>query len=124
MRMTKNRSLIYKALENSTMPISAMEIYDLIKAQGEEIWLSTIYRNLEAFEGKKMVIKSKIPGSDKYHYILCDGGHHHYAICLSCKKIIGDLPCPMHEYRNELDNKKFEIIDHRFIVYGYCSQCK
>lgn len=124
MRMTKNRKLIYNILEASAMPLSAKEIYDQVKNQGSEIWLSTIYRSLEAFEEKKLIIKAQIPGSDEHHYILCSEGHHHYAICLSCKKIIENIQCPMGEYESLLSEQGFRVVDHKFIIYGYCEECK
>lgn len=123
MRMTKGRKAIYEVLENSTMPLTAGQIYDLVKASDEEIWLSTVYRNLEVFEKNDMVIKADIPHSDQYHYIASSKDHIHYAICLSCKNIIENLDCPMTGYKDSLDKLGFEIVDHRFIVYGYCKDC-
>lgn len=123
MKMTKSRKLIYDVLNKSAMPLTAQEIYDLIKAQNQDIWLSTIYRNLEVFEEGQLVIKAEIPGSDQYHYILSDTGHHHFAICLSCKKIIDNLSCPMGGYEDELTSKGFRVVDHKFIIYGFCESC-
>lgn len=124
MRMTKSRKLIYDILEGSAMPLSAKEIYDQVKNQGNEIWLSTIYRALEVFEDKNLVIKAQLPGSDEHHYILCNDSHHHYAICLSCKKIIENIQCPMNEYEPMLNDQGFKVVDHKFIIYGYCEECK
>lgn len=124
MKMTKARKAIYKIFEGKPMPLSAVDIYELLENRGIKIWMSTVYRTLEVFEENEMIVKTPIPGSDQDHYIIKDSVHKHYAICLTCKNIIGDLACPMAGYADSLDRMGFKPVDHKFIVYGYCSNCQ
>lgn len=123
MKMTKNRKLIKDVLEQANRPLSAQEIHQEILDQGQDIWLSTVYRNLEAFLEEDMVLKTKIPPLDEDYYILEEGRHKDFVICIDCKKIIQTLPCPMEDYKKNIKEKDFQIIDHQFLIYGHCNKC-
>ncbi|MDO5718781.1 MAG: transcriptional repressor [Tissierellia bacterium] len=121
-KMTKKRRLVYEVLENAIRPLTASEIFDCLKEDENEVWLSTIYRTLQVLEKADLISKTIIPGSEKAHYLTTEEKHKHYGICLNCHKLI-DLECPIDRYKKILDGKGFTIVDHRFMIYGYCKEC-
>ena len=58
LKKTKTRELVQKLLTNHTSPLSANEIYEQLK--DEKITLSSIYRTLETFTNKNIIIKDNI----------------------------------------------------------------
>ena len=121
---TKNRNIILDILREGEL-LTAEEIYIKAKEIDETINLSTIYRTLNTFELKGIVIKSSIVQDDKTRFKLNYTDHMHYLICLSCHKEIELEHCPISGYDLFLEEKTdFHIISHKLELYGYCPKCK
>ena len=89
--------------------------------------ISTIYRSLAIFEEKNLVEKSVLLGSDTAVYELADGHHKHYAVCLSCHKLVPLKHCPFEHVKHdsmESDEGDFVVTGHKLELYGYCKECK
>ena len=120
-RKTKPRARVWEILTSSDTPLSAREIAE----RDGEIWLSSVYRALEIFEKEHVVEKTTLPDSSECVYMVSHGGHHHYAICMQCKKRTELPSCPLHEHE-ELVSKDsdFMVVGHTIEVYGYCRDCR
>lgn len=123
LKMTKKRRAIYNIIKASPKPMTASEIYSILKARNEEVWLSTVYRNLEIFEDEGLVAKTELPGFQEARYIIIDNSHTHYGICTECHEVFDIIGCPFDNMTVKLKDKGFVITDHRLAVYGLCSKC-
>lgn len=123
-RRTHQRECVLKVLENSDKPLSAAEIYVQIEKNGEEIWMSTIYRTLELFVKKSVVIKISVMNNEMAVYELNRFKHKHYAICIGCNKIIEMDTCPMEKFIPKIKDEDFQIMGHNLEVFGFCKDCK
>lgn len=125
LKWTKQRKDVYHVLLQQAEPISAAQIYELIKMQNKdsEYAVSTIYRILTAFEEKGMIIKSSVIGDETALYEWNRGEHMHYAVCLGCHKRIPLKHCPFEHVHMDSETD-FEVTGHRIEVYGYCKECK
>lgn len=120
MRLTKHRKDILKILEKNKTPMSA----ELIMASFPEnsIDLSTIYRSLDKLHSSGLISKSVIQHTA--HYFISNQEHHHFMICLSCKKMF-ELDCHIHGMVHHIeDETSFKIIQHDLTFYGYCIDCQ
>ncbi|MEW9124954.1 MAG: transcriptional repressor, partial [Thermotaleaceae bacterium] len=88
-----------------------------------ETWLSTVYRILDIFVKKGVVIRTNIMNSEMSVYELNRFKHKHYAVCMSCKKIIEMDNCPMEGFIPKLEDKNFHIMGHNLEVFGFCNDC-
>src|SRR5690554_3923102 len=86
-KQTKPRRLVMDVLKKSAVPMSAIEVMSQIEKNGEQIWLSTIYRVLDLFVEKDIAVKSTLLGQDQAVYGLNRYQHTHYAICIGCQRI-------------------------------------
>jgi len=121
---TKQRNVVLDILKSSDAPMTAEEIF--IETQGSNISMnfSTVYRILNTFVSKDIVIKSSIGEEDKNMYELNKEEHSHYLICNSFKRMIKIGHCPLEEYENQIQkNTKFHITGHKLEIYGYCPEC-
>lgn len=125
-RQTKPRKLVMQVLKQAAAPMSAIEIMAEVEKTGEQIWLSTIYRVLELFVEKEIAVKSTLLGQDQAVYGLDRYQHTHYAICVSCHKIIPMSNCPIAVagFSPELQEENFRVIGHKIEIYGYCGKCE
>jgi Fur family ferric uptake transcriptional regulator len=122
---TKYRNAILEIIEQSKIPLTAEEIFLILKQKYGSIWLSTVYRTLEILSSKDLIIKLTIMDDDKARYELNHNEHRHHIICVSCHKMITFLDCPVKEFEKTLKEKiDFDVKGHKLEIYGYCHKCK
>lgn len=122
-KRTKQRESLISILQNTTKPLSALEIYTTMKNNGDKIWLSTVYRILESFMQKSIILKSALTDGETALYELNRFEHKHYAVCIKCHKIIPIYNCPMEHFIPELSAKDFHVVGHKLEIFGYCKDC-
>jgi Fur family ferric uptake transcriptional regulator len=121
-KKTKQRDAVIKILEKAEAPVSALDIYAQIEKEGTSVWLSTIYRILELFCEKGVVLKTSVLDGEMAYYELSGDSHHHYAVCVDCHKIVPIAGCPMADFKPKLQGD-FRVLGHRVEMYGYCRDC-
>jgi Fur family ferric uptake transcriptional regulator len=122
-KKTKPREWVLSVFENAQKPLSAMDICSQVEKNGGSVWLSTVYRILELFVEKGLVIKTTVMNSDMAVYELNRYQHKHYAVCMSCHKIVTMKNCPMEKFVPKLEDDDFHVMGHNLEVYGYCRKC-
>ncbi|TGE38391.1 transcriptional repressor [Desulfosporosinus fructosivorans] len=124
MKSTRHRNAILLLLEQSEHPITAEELYISLKGKTATINLSTVYRTLDTFASKNLVIKSTMDDG-KARYELNHHEHKHHLFCVGCHKVISIEDCPMGELQESLKKKiDFDVTGHKLEIYGYCHNCK
>lgn len=118
MRLTKHRKTILSLLKEKKRPLSAELIYQLLPKNTMD--LSTIYRNLELLYNKNYLSKSILEQTTYYHYNFSQ--HHHYMICLNCRKMV-EVDCHLSD-NLKVSKNNFKIISHDLTFYGYCENCQ
>lgn len=122
-KRTRQRESVLRVLERSERPLSASEIRSEIEKDGEAVWLSTVYRVLELFGEKKLVKKADVMNREMAVYELDRPEHKHYAVCVSCHKIIPMENCPMECFKPEMEDEGFLVTGHNLVLYGFCKDC-
>ncbi|MBP5185924.1 MAG: transcriptional repressor [Clostridiales bacterium] len=127
LRKTKSRLKVWEILSSSTTPLTARQIAQKADGGNEEkaVWLSSVYRALEAFEKAQAVNRTLLKDSPEALYSLSETGHHHYAICMNCKSRTELEGCPFgeHEHLHTVD-EDFMVVGHVVEVFGYCKDCR
>ncbi|MHB8073069.1 Fur family transcriptional regulator [Desulfosporosinus fructosivorans] len=124
MKSTRHRNAILLLLEHSEHPMTAEELYISLKEKTATINLSTVYRTLDTFASKNLVIKSTMDDG-KARYELNHHEHKHHLFCVGCHKVISIEDCPMGELQESLKKKiDFDVTGHKLEIYGYCHNCK
>ena len=129
-KWTKQRKDIFEVLKGANKPLSAHDIYQEIlkdtSVDASNFAISTVYRSLAIFEKEGLVEKSVLLGSDTAVYELTEGTHKHYAVCLSCHKLVPLKQCPFeHVAHNHMESEDgdFIVTGHKLELYGYCKEC-
>ena len=121
---TKSRKAVIDALNNSITPVSADEIFMLIKENGSSANISTVYRTLELMENKGLVNKL-IMSEGKARFELTGDGHKHHLICTNCHKMVTIDICPIEKLETDVSQKtNYDITGHKLELYGVCPDCK
>ncbi len=123
-KRTRQRESVLEVLEKSDRPLNAAEICSKVEAGGDTAWMSTVYRVLELFVEKDLVIKTNVMNNEMAVYELNRFKHKHYAVCMKCRKIIPMGNCPMENFTPLLAEEGFQVMGHNLEVFGYCRNCR
>lgn len=122
-KKTRQRQCVLDVLAAADRPLSAMEICKRTEDADSPVWLSTVYRILELFEGKNVVVRTTLSDGEMALYELNRHQHRHYAVCLGCHKVVELEHCPLQNFTPELGDSGFQVTGHRLEMYGYCKDC-
>ena len=86
-RLTPQRRVVIKAIEDSDTHISAEEIYAQVVAKYPRVNISTVYRTLELLEKLGLIYEIDL-GEGHIGYHPEEKGHHHHLICRKCGAVI------------------------------------
>ncbi|QIK56616.1 transcriptional repressor [Erysipelothrix sp. HDW6A] len=121
-KVTKQRVAILKVLLESTVPLTINQIQDLVDLPMD---LSTLYRTLDTFYEKSLILKTVPLEPSQTVYEFNHLVHKHHLICTNCGKILVIQGCPLHEYEDEVESSTGFIIDrHQLELYGLCASCQ
>lgn len=117
LKMTGQRRVILKVLEEAVDHPSVEEVYDRAKAIDSTISIATVYRTLSLLGELELVIRHEF--QEGYSRYEVNSDHHHHLIDLETGKVV--------EFQNdELERIKlkiahdlgYELVDHRLELYG------
>ncbi len=117
--------MVIDVLKFETHAISAEEIHTRLTEQNNSISLSTIYRILDVFVSKSLILKTNMYNDKKAFYEINRLQHKHYLICINCNHSLEISCCPLESIEKALANEtKYKIMGHKLDIYGYCPQCQ
>jgi len=122
LKNTKNRQLIFECLKNLNKPITAEELYFLLK--DKKIDLSTIYRTLNSFYDNG-IVKKEVNSSKKNIFMINNNDDSHVLVCKICHKRVPLKGCPYHKVNKNIEKKTgFIVEDQNTEIYGICPDCQ
>lgn len=125
LKNTKHRQTILELLQAEQEPVTAEQIYCMLKEKDVAINLSTVYRTLETLSEKELIVKHSVTNESKALFEYNNQVHKHYLVCVECKKILAVEGCPLHQYEELLEQKTgFVITGHKLDMYGLCPACQ
>lgn len=118
--LTELRRNILGIVEESETPLMARTIHEQLDCKPD---LSTIYRALDYFEKKNMLIR--IHFFDKVYYFYSSRKpHNHFLICQYCQRIESFDYCPAKQIESKIEDRfGFTISDHLLHFVGFCRSC-
>ncbi len=122
---TKQQKIILDYMAGSSGYVTASQILSHLKAEGQKVGLTTIYRHLEKFEKDGIVYKIVLDGNS--------GACYQYAenvkgrLLLKCEDCGGMIPMDCSHmddlYEHVLREHQFKVNPHRTMFYGVCDDC-
>ena len=124
LRTTRQRTAVAELLDRLEGFRSAQELHELLRAQGDPVGLTTVYRHLQALvdAGEVDVLH---PGQGEAVYRRCStDAHHHHLVCRSCGTSV-EVAAPEVEAwaASTAAAHGFTDVTHTLEVFGTCSAC-
>lgn len=122
LKKTKHRMLIMALLEDADIPLTAQQIFETLQADHPKIWLSTVYRSLDAFLSAGLIHRTTLLDHEISLYESANRPRKHYAICTQCHKLEPVRECPLKDYSKKTATG-FQVRSHKLELYGLCQDC-
>jgi Fur family transcriptional regulator, ferric uptake regulator len=122
-RVTSQRTLILKIIQQGGEHLDADEIYRRASAIQPRLSLSTVYRTLKVLKEPGLIEELHLDDSH-HHYEMKSTPKHHHLVCLGCNKVIEfEYAISRQLKRNLPEARDFHIVDTEIRITGYCPQC-
>lgn len=125
-RWTKGRRAVIEVFEESSMPLSAIELHAKV---GPSVSLSSLYRIVGDLVDAKVLIKLEFSeGFARFEFNIGLMQDHHHLVCTECGSVIDlelhDLATTLsHASRGIKRRVGFVVQNHRLDFFGLCKNC-
>ncbi|WP_062355814.1 Fur family transcriptional regulator [Bacillus kwashiorkori] len=120
-KYTGKRIDMLKFMEEEDRYLTAKDVFLGMNSIYPNLSFDTIYRNLSLFVDLGILEMTELSGEKNFRFRCSRNHHHHHFICLECGKTKEIETCPMEFIYDKL--KDYTIADHKFEIYGYCTEC-
>lgn len=124
-RSTRQSGAVKSALIEAGGFRSAQDVYAALRAQGESVGLSTVYRHLQTFADDGIVDVIHTPeGESTYRYCGEADAHHHHLVCRTCGRAEEIEGRAIERWATSVAEKYgYTDVDHTVEVFGVCADC-
>ena len=124
-RMTRLRKAIIGVFTGNSLPMSAEELMDILRAGNTAFNRTTVYREIGFLKEKGVINEIQFLHERVKRYELASLDHHHHLVCLRCNRVEdivleNDLA---DQERSILDSKGFHVTNHMLEFHGICRGC-
>jgi Fur family transcriptional regulator, ferric uptake regulator len=122
-RSTRQKAAIHAALDEAEEFLTAQELHDRLRHQGERVGLATVYRSLQALSDAGEVDQLRTDDGETA-YRRCSRGHHHHLVCRQCGRTVEvEGPAVEHWADKVALAHGFTEVSHTLEIFGLCSAC-
>ncbi|TBL80335.1 Fur family transcriptional regulator [Paenibacillus thalictri] len=119
-RITDQRRSLAALFAEAKGYLSPKDVYEHMRLKYPGVSFDTVYRNLRLLSEMGVLEQFYFNEGLKFR-ARCQSHHHHHLICMKCEKTVSFEFCPMKQIPNLPE--QFDIVSHRFEIFGYCSDC-
>ena len=122
-RPTRQRRAVAAALASFEDFRSAQEIHDLLRRNGENVGLSTVYRTLQALaDGGDVDVLRTEEGEAIYRR--CSTTHHHHLVCRACGRTVEVEGPTVERWSASIAAEHgYSDVSHTLEIFGTCPTC-
>jgi len=101
------------------------ELFSRLREKGSKISQASIYRNIPLIMECGLIKEVWLEDGHMHYEHVYGHGHHCHMRCIGCEKIIEFYEERLKDIENKISiENDFQIIDYRFDITGYCSDCR
>ncbi len=121
LRITDQRRTLARLFAEAPGYLTAKDVYEYMERKYSGLSFDTVYRNLRVMQELGVLEQIVFEDGVKFKSHCSQDHHHHHMICLQCEKTYPIAFCPMD--MTDMP-EQFEVIRHKFEVFGYCKDCR
>jgi Fur family ferric uptake transcriptional regulator len=122
-RQTRQRTAVKAALEGRDEFMSAQQLHDVLRRQGDSVGLTTVYRSLQAL-AEAGEVDLLVTDDGETVYRRCSPEHHHHLVCRSCGRTVEIAGPAVEAWADSMAREHgFTEISHTLELFGRCGDC-
>ena len=123
-RSTRQKRAVAAALEQSDQFRSAQDLYTQLRGQGENVGLTTIYKQLRALAETGEVDSLRTQNGETLYRRCSTGNHHHHLVCRECGATVEVEGPEVERWADRIANQHgYADISHTVEILGLCRRC-
>lgn len=124
-RSTRQGGAVRDALSAADGFCSAQDVYATLRANGDAVGLSTVYRHLQALVDDGLVDMIHTPeGETTYRYCGNPMEHHHHLVCRVCGRTMEVEGRVIERWAGEVAEQfGYTDVGHTVELFGRCPSC-
>mgnify|MGYP001240363927 CR=1 FL=1 len=123
LRNTRQRAAVSALLREVEGFHSAQELHAMLRARGEKVGLTTVYRTLQGLADSGEVDVMRPPGGE-HLYRRCSEGHHHHLVCRGCGRTVEVAGPAVESWAERVAAQHgFVEVSHTLEIFGTCPDC-
>ncbi|MFC3500770.1 Fur family transcriptional regulator [Micromonospora krabiensis] len=122
-RNTRQRSAVSALLAEVEGFHSAQDLHAMLRARGERVGLTTVYRTLQGLADAGEIDVMRPPGGE-HLYRRCSEGHHHHLVCRACGRTVEVAGPAVESWAERVaDQHGYADVSHTLEIFGTCRSC-
>jgi Fur family ferric uptake transcriptional regulator len=124
-RTTRQRTAVASALETLDGFASAQALHEVLKARGEKVGLTTVYRHLQALSDAGEVDALRTSEGETVYRRCAGEEHHHHLVCRSCGATVEVSGPAVEAWASAVAAEHgYTDVSHTLEVFGTCRSCR
>lgn len=122
LRATRQRTTVLEALRGRPDAVTAQDLHAELRAAGEPVGLTTVYRTLAALADSGFLDAFAREGEQAFR--LCSNAHHHHLVCEACNSVEEITAEEVERWVQAVATRRgFHVTGHRADIFGLCVDC-
>ncbi|MFJ6199642.1 Fur family transcriptional regulator [Micromonospora sp. NPDC092111] len=122
-RNTRQRSAVSALLAELEGFHSAQDLHAMLRARGERVGLTTVYRTLQGLADAGDIDVMRPPGGE-HLYRRCSEGHHHHLVCRACGRTVEVAGPAVETWAERVAAQHgYADVSHTLEIFGTCPEC-
>jgi Fur family ferric uptake transcriptional regulator len=123
-RATRQGAAVEAALIAAQGFRSAQDLHAELRARGENVGLTTVYRHLTQLAESGAVDAVQTGDGESVYRLCASGGHHHHVVCRSCGASVEVEGPEVEAWADRVAKQAgYTTITHTLEVFGTCATC-
>lgn len=123
-RTTRQRTAVAELLERVDGFKSAQDLHDLLRAGGDSVGLTTVYRHLQALADAGQVDVLRTDDGEQVYRRCPTDAHHHHLVCRACGRSLEVDGPEVEAWAAQIAARHgFTEVTHTVEVFGTCADC-
>ena len=123
-RTTRQRAAVADVLRRLDGFRSAQELHGLLRREGAQVGLTTVYRNLQALVDAGQVDALRAGDGEVVYRACATAHHHHHLVCRSCGRSVEIEGPEVEAWASRVSTAHgFTDVTHTVEVFGTCGPC-
>jgi Fur family ferric uptake transcriptional regulator len=120
------RDAVIRYLAVQDCCITAQELFDALRAEGNRVGIASVYRVLEQLAERGLVHRVDLGGgTTRFEPALPDGEHHHHLVCDACGRVDQFDDDALEQALSRVaDAQGYELAKHDVVLHGACDSCR